>query len=369
MVFQCDYCSNNFKTKYGLNKHVQKACKAIFVEKKVIKVCLYCDKEYDKSWQCKKHMEICIKNPDKGKEVIHVTNDKNNIQQQTNIQQMIQNNNYGNYFDIKIIQNINIDDTNDSGFVIFSIPTVNDKAVYSDEYCQNVRNQFDFDKERYMSNYYDSFPFLKVYIDYIMFVYFNENYPMNFSFMYHKGEYGPILIKEDEQWGQVSQAIGLYKLFKNIRKNFTIYMNYFRSLEWMQEDIAKQNTDAKNLTNYFNGALDRFLFYLKDIDMSDTFSKKTKDTNLTENAIQILDKFISVVKCQLLEKQKIMKKWYTIDQKNNEKRKNMFTSSSSSSSSGVSTDLTTTVHDESKLFQLMKQQIEEKLNSLSKSNM
>ena len=348
MSFQCDYCESTFTSKLGLNKHVAKACRAIFIEKQSTDTCPFCQTHFSTRGNCKRHIDSCSQNPDKGKELTIHSNHQNTIQQQNNIQQLVQNNNYGNYYDVKIIQNITVDTSEldkKNRLSIYSIPQVNDKDVYTDEYCQKMKDKIQFDIHRTMASYRNSFFLTEILMDYVEFVYFNPEFPQNFSIIYYKEEHGQTLIKENNRWGLFPQAVGLEKLFHNVRKNFGIFMNYFRSLDWIQEDIAKHQTPSSILPNLFLADLDQFLLDLRDIDLADCFSKKQKLENLTESSKHIFHTFVSEVKLHLIEHQKLMKEYYCIDTKNMKQQ-------------------TGQIDKNEELFQIMKTKMEETMKSI-----
>jgi T5orf172 domain len=64
MSFICSFCEDVFKSNYALKKHINHACRAIFVEKQSYKICPYCQFEATNNWNCKLHMKICKHKPE-----------------------------------------------------------------------------------------------------------------------------------------------------------------------------------------------------------------------------------------------------------------------------------------------------------------
>ena len=311
VTFICEFCEKSFNKKYNLQVHQEKACRGIFVEKqkKDSYQCDYCDKVYSTYSNCSKHMRLYHSHQLNNEQ----QDEKNTVIDPINIQY-----NHTTIHNYQIIEKkeINI-------FKIYSIPDVNDKSVYSDEYCQKVKEMCHMETITDDSNIIH---FFKIFMNYIEHVYFNDAFPENFSFLYYKMQEGKILMKDDEQWNLVDQNEGLQELFKNAYKNFSIFITYFRTLPWIHNEIQRHNTNHPIVKNYFNGSLDRFLMDLVELKNSEILLKKTKqnEDNLTSNAQNIYKKFTSQIKLLLLEKQKVMKQYYELDKKRGSTNLNHF---------------------------------------------
>lgn len=306
MSFDCEFCNKSFTQKKNLDYHIENACSAIFPEKKDNMICQYCNNSFFNSSNCKRHMLSCKLNKD-------IISSNNSIQQSTgSLSGSVSDSNVN-----IITNNINIQQPPTPPpttriFQIYSIPTVNDKFTYTDDYVIQFIDRFNSMKHSHNTSIYDRFNFCDIFIQYLKDVYFNPKYPENFSFQFKNPKGQHLFIKHKDDWYLYGLNDGIDVFIEKSKLNFKCFMSFFVDHFLAQSFINSFNVTNKNgkIMNMFKAGI-KIFFY--DFGTLIQLRDKIKSDNNSEQAKFVYKSIVSFLKSKLFTMFHDMKKYRDMD--------------------------------------------------------